>query len=107
MTPATYTPRVMEPIETKSFANGYVFGAPVRDLGWFASLLMGAASGMAAFFFSTFLGIFTILMLNAFGHKADYTISYRLVGLPIGALVMVSALTYLGTFWVKRVLRKA
>ena len=94
-------------MERKSFANGYVFGAPVRDLGWFASLLMGLASGMAAFFFATFLGIFTILMLNAFGHKADYTISYRLVGLPVGLVVMVGALGYLATFWAKRVLRKS
>ncbi len=106
MTPATYNPRAMAAAEPKSFANGYVFGAPVRDLGWFASLLMGLASGMAAFFFATFVGIFAILMLNAFGHKADYTISYRLVGLPVGLLVMASALGYLGTFWVKRVFRK-
>ena len=92
---------------TKNLANGYVFGAPVRDLGWFASLLMGIASGMAAFFFATFLGIFTILMLNAFGHKVDYAISYRLIGFPIGVIVMVSALAYLGTFWARRILRKA
>ena len=92
--------------EHKSFANGYIFGAPVRDLGWFASLLMGLATGMAAFFAATFVGIVSILFWNAAGHKADFTISYRLVGLPVGAVVMVCALVYLGTFWVKRVLRK-
>jgi hypothetical protein len=102
MTPASYGTAM----ERKSFANGYVFGAPVRDLGWFASLLMGLASGMAAFFAATFCGIFTILMLNAFGHKADYTISYRLVGLPVGLVAMVVSLGYLGTFWAKRVFRK-
>ena len=94
------------PAESHTLANGYVFGAPVRDLGWFASLLMGLASGMMAFFAATFVGIITILILNATGHKADFTISYRLIGLPIGATVMALALGYLGTFWIKRKLRR-
>ena len=41
------------------------------------------------------------------GHAADYTISYRLIGLPVGILLGVASLGYLGTFWVKRILRKA
>ena len=90
----------------KTLANGYVFGAPVRDLGWFATLLMGMASGMAAFFAATFVGIISILFWNAAGHHADYAASYRLVGLPIGATVMVMALAYLGTFWAKRIFRR-
>ncbi len=91
--------------ERKSFATGYVFGAPVRDLGWFTSVLMGLATGMAAFFAATFLGIMSILFWNAAGHHADFTVSYRLIGLPVGATVMVVALGYLGTFWVKRIFR--
>ncbi len=91
----------------KTLGAGYVFGAPVKDLGWFASLVMGAATGMAAFFAATFVGIVSILFWNAAGHHADFAVSYRLVGLPVGATVMVVALGYLGTFWVKRVLRKA
>ena len=47
--------------ERKTLANGYVFGAPVRDLGWFATLLMGMASGMAAFFAATFIGMIVAL----------------------------------------------
>jgi len=31
----------------------------------------------------------------------------RLIGLPVGILLGVSSLAYLGTFWVKRILRKA
>ncbi len=92
--------------ERKTLANGYVFGAPVRDLGWFATLLMGMASGMAAFFAATFIGIVSILFWNANGHRADYAVSYRLVGLPVGLTVMVVALAYLGTFWIKRVFRR-
>lgn len=100
---STYNARLPE---QKTFANGYVFGAPVRDLGWFATILMGLASGMAAFFAATFVGIISMLFWKSAGHPADFTISYRLIGLPIGATVMVLALAYLGTFWAKRVLRK-
>ena len=89
-----------ESAEKKSLGNGYVFGAPVKDLGWFASLLMGVATGMGAFFLATFLGIVGILFYNGAGHKAD-------IGLPIGVVIMAAALGYLGVFWTKRILRKA
>ena len=92
--------------ERKTLGAGYVFGAPVKDLGWFASVVMGVAAGMAAFFAATFVGIVSVLFWNAAGHHADYASSYRLVGLPLGAVVMALALGYLGTFWVKRMLRK-
>lgn len=94
-------------MEQKSFSTGYVFGAPVKDLGWLASLIMGLATGMMAFFLATFVGILFILFYNANGHHADYTVSYRLMGLPSGILMAVLALGYLGTFWVKRITRKA
>jgi hypothetical protein len=87
----------------KTFRAGYVFGAPIKDLGWFASLLMGLATGFIMFFAATFVGIVVVMVLNATGHVADYTISYRLVGLPVGVVSAVLALAYLGTFWVKRI----
>lgn len=93
--------------EKKSFANGYLFGAPVKDLGILATVIMGFATGMAAFFLATFVGIASILFYNAAGHKADYTNAYKFVGLPFGLAVLAFALAYLGTFWVKRVFRKA
>ena len=93
--------------DAKTFAKGYLFGAPVKDLGWFASLIMGLASGMVAFFLTTFLGIAFVLFWNAAGHHADYTVTYRLIGLPIGVLVALLSLTYLGTFWVKRIARRS
>ena len=37
--------------------DGVLFGIPLGDLGWFASLLMGVATGMAAFFLTTFVAI--------------------------------------------------
>lgn len=103
MPPTTY---LTPPAERKSFATGYVFGAPVRDLGWFATLLTSAASGVIAFAGGTFLGIVFILIWNSRGHAIDLNLSYRLGGLPIGILAAVTVLAYLGTFWAKRVLRK-
>jgi hypothetical protein len=93
--------------ERKTFATGYVFGAPIKDLGWLGMLLMGLASGFIAFFFATFCGIVFVLFYNAAGHHADFTVSYRLMGLPCGVAVAVLALAYLGTFWVKRIFRRA
>ena len=91
----------------KTFAAGYVFGAPVRDLGIISSLIMGLAIGFIGFFAATFVGIVVVMVMISSGHAADYTISYRLIGLPVGILLGVASLVYLGTFWVKRILRKA
>jgi len=94
--------------QPRALGAGYLFGVPVGDLGWFASLLMGFATGFAAFFAATFLGIMGILIYNTAGHHAiDFAISYRRIGLPIGLLVAVLALSYLGVMWARRQLRRA
>jgi hypothetical protein len=107
MATPTYNTTSRTPSTGKGFWDGYLFGAPMTDFGWFASLLMGVATGMAAFFAATFVGIFSILFYNAAGHKVDFAISYRLIGLPAGVLVMALALSYLGMLWVRRITRKA
>jgi hypothetical protein len=90
-----------------TLAAGYLFGVPLGDLGWFASLLMAVASGFMAFFAATFCAIVFILVYNSALHGSlDYTLSYRWIGLPVGLLVMAAALSYLGTLWLKRILRR-
>ena len=80
--------------------EGTILGIPFGDLGWFASLLIGLATGMAAFFLSTFAAIFALLLDQALTHRVpDYAIAYRLIGFPIGAVVMATALTYLTFQW--------
>jgi hypothetical protein len=37
----------------------------------------------------------------------DFTLSYRRIGLPVGLVVLVVALAYLGTVWVRRQIRRA
>jgi len=86
---------------------GTLFGVPIGDLGWFASLLMGTATGFAAFFAATFLGIAGILVYNSSTHRnIDFAYSYLRVGLPVGLLALVAALSYLGTLWVRRIARR-
>ena len=92
MATPTYNTSPRTAVTGKGFMDGYVFGAPMTDFGWFAA---------------TFVGIFSILFYNAAGHKADFANSYRLVGLPVGATVMVLALSYLGMLWVRRITRKS
>ena len=92
----------------RTLGTGYLFGAPVGDLGWFASLLMGTATGFAAFFASTFVAILGILVYNSVTHRAvDFAVSYRRVGLPVGLVVMAVSLGYLGMLWVRRQLRRS
>ena len=92
----------------RTLGAGYVFGAPVGDLGWFASLLMGTAAGFAAFFGATFCGIISILVYNTATHHAvDFALSYKRLGLPVGLVVLVVSLSYLGTLWVRRQIRRS
>ena len=92
----------------RTFAAGYLFGVPLGDLGWFGSLLIGVASGFIAFFASTFCAIVFILVYNTATHGTiDFALSYRRVGFPIGVVVMIAALSYLGTLWLKRILRRS
>src|ERR1700722_19634707 len=87
--------------------KGSLFGVPLGDLGWFASLLMGTALGFAAFFAATFVGIMGILVYNTAMHgSADFAWSYRRGGLPGGVTGGVLALGYLGTLRARRQLRR-
>ncbi len=89
-------------------ARGTLFGVPLGNLGWFASLLMSLAAGFIAFFATTFIGIITILLYNSTTHHAvDLALSYRRGGLIAGILVLLLSLAFLGTQWARRITRKA
>jgi hypothetical protein len=95
-------------VSPRKFGSGYLFGVPLGDLGWFASLLMSFALGFAAFFAATFFAIFGVLIYNTTTHHAvDFALTYKRVGLPVGLLVLLTALGYLGTLWVRRQLRRS
>jgi hypothetical protein len=92
----------------RTIAAGYLFGVPLGDLGWFGSLLITVASGFMAFFASTFCAIVALLIYNTSTHAdIDYSLTYRRAGLPIGLTVMAIAFLYLGSLWLRRILRKS
>lgn len=92
----------------RAFGPGYLFGIPLGDLGLFTTLVMSVAVGFAAFFAATFCAIFGLLFYKvAAGHTPDFTLTYKWVGLPVGIVVLLLTLAYLGTLWVKRKMRKA
>jgi uncharacterized membrane protein YphA (DoxX/SURF4 family) len=97
----------MEKTVLRQQSAATLFGIPIGELGWFASLLMGTATGFAAFFAATFLAIFTILILNSTGHRSiDFALSYRWVGFPVGMVALATAWSYLGTLWLRRQVRQ-
>jgi hypothetical protein len=88
--------------------DGVVLGVPLGDLGWFQSLLMGTAMGMAAFFASTFVAIMSFLVyLSATHHQVDFALTYRVIGFPIGLTVLIVSYVYLGFLWIRRKTRRA
>lgn len=87
--------------------EGVLFGIPLGDLGWFSSLLMGLATGFAAFFLTTFVSIMSLLVYRiASGHNPDFAIAYRDIGFPVGVIVLIAALTYLSVLYARRMARK-
>lgn len=92
----------------RTFGSGYAFGVPIGNMGWFGSLLIGIAAGFMAFFAATFCSIVVILIYNTTTHgTVDFAISYRWIGLPVGLTVLVLALGYLASLWLKRILRRS
>ncbi len=89
-------------------SSATLFGIPIGDFGWFGTLLVSVAAGFLSFFAATFCAIVVILVVDSSTHaNIDYAITYRYIGLPIGILVLICALSYLGTLWIRRILRKA
>jgi ABC-type dipeptide/oligopeptide/nickel transport system permease subunit len=87
--------------------DGVLFGIPLGDLGWFASLLMGLTTGMVAFFLTTFVAIVIMLIEQSATHRVPaYDMAYKHFGLPVGGVVLVVAMTYLGVQWARRMARR-
>ena len=87
--------------------RGRIFGFPLRGFGLFTSLLLSVASAFFVFFASTCIAIFSLLIWNLGGHHSvNYADSYRDVGFPAGVVVLVIALPYFLTLWVRAKFQK-
>ncbi len=87
--------------------DGVLFGIPLGDLGWAQSLLMGASAGFVAFFLATFLAIVGFMIdMSVTGKTPDFSLTYKVIGLPVGLVVGTVALGFLGVQWGKRMARK-
>lgn len=82
--------------------GGAVFGFPLRGFGLFSSLLLSFASALFTFCATTMVAIFALLIYRTFGHPTvDMAISYRWIGFPASILVLVIALPFFLTLWVR------
>jgi hypothetical protein len=83
-----------------------VLGFPLEGFGLFTSLLLSFAAAFFTFFATTCISIFALLAWNLIGgHKVDFADTYLYVGLPAGVLVLLVALPFFGTLWVRAKLR--
>ena len=87
--------------------GGTILGFPLRGFGFFTSLLLAFASAFFAFFASTTVAIFALLVWKLAGHdRVDFTASYRWVGFPAFVIVLVVALPLFGTLWIRAKLHR-
>jgi uncharacterized membrane protein len=85
-----------------------LFGVPVGDFGFFASLLVSVAAGFLTFFAMTFLSIVGVSIYKGITHSPiTLAVSYKYIAFPAAVLVLLVALTFLMTVWVRRKTRAA
>jgi hypothetical protein len=98
---------MMETAATRRPGRGGILGFPLDGFSLFQSLLLCLASAFFAFFASTGLAIFALLIWNGIGgHTVNYADSYRFVGLPAGLIVLAVAIPVFGTLWARAKLRR-
>ena len=77
-------------------------GYPLEGFGFMTSLLLALASGFFAFFLTTTVAIFSLLIWNqGMHHTVNYADSYRYVGLPVAIVVWAIAFAVFGSLWIR------
>jgi hypothetical protein len=84
-----------------------VLGFPLEGFGFFSGLLLSLAAAFFTFFASTCIAIFSLLAWNLIGHHTvNFADTYLYVGFPAGMLVLIVALPFFGTLWVRAKVRR-
>ena len=82
--------------------GGRIFGFPLEGFGLFTSLLLALAAAFFTFFATTCIAIFSLLVWNGIlGHNVNYADTYLYVGFPAGVVILILALPFFGTLWVR------
>ena len=80
-----------------------IFGIPIGDFGLFATALISLALGFMAFFGTTFLSIFGLMIYNGRGrHHVPLDMSYKFIALPAGVFVLIVSFAALFAIWLRR-----
>jgi hypothetical protein len=86
--------------------GGTILGFPLEGFGFFTGLLLSLAAAFFTFFASTCIAIFSLLAWNLIGHHTvNYADTYLYVGFPAGVFVLIVALSFFGTLWVRAKVR--
>lgn len=97
----------MHSVQTHPREGETFLGFPLKGFGLFTSLLLAFASAFFAFFATTTVAIFALLVWNLIGkHAVNYADTYRYVGFPAGVVVLIVALPVFGTLWVRARIRR-
>src|ERR1700761_5316396 len=82
--------------------GGSFLGFPLDGFSFLQSFLLALASGFFAFFLSTTIAIFSLLVWNqGMHHSVNYADSYRYVGFPVWVVVWSVAFVVFGSLWVR------
>jgi len=88
-------------------SGGSFLGFPLEGFSLFQSMLLAVASAFFTFFFTTCLAIFSLLVWNGLlHHTVDYADTYRYVGFPAGVLMLLIAVPFFCTLWIRAKIRK-
>lgn len=98
---------MMQPAHSPRRAEGSLLGFPLEGFSLFQSLLLAFATAFFTFFATTFLAIISLLVWNGLlRHTVDYADTYRYVGFPAGIIMLLVALPWFGSLWIRAKLRK-
>jgi hypothetical protein len=82
--------------------SGTFLGFPLEGFGFLLSFLLALASGFFAFFLTTAVAIFSLLVWNqGMHHTVNYADSYLYAGLPAAVVVWVVAFFVFGSLWIR------
>ncbi len=90
------------PAQFENHSGGRIFGFPLKGFGLFSSLLLSFSASILTFCVVTGVAIFVLLGFRMAGNTGlDFAMSYRNFGFPAAVIVLVVALPFFLTLWIR------